>query len=170
MPSTSSENRRARSRTSRTPSGARSASGSSQTSFAGESDPFQTSHASRVPAHRSSTRPRPRRKSDSPWVNANDASQGKPRWRAGTSVRSPADEKAGNGLTRPEERHRPPRRLNGGVGRGHSRCCRAVLALAGLSGRFAYIVPTQPQLPISLNPCKLLILLEPASGLEPLTC
>ena len=61
-------------------------------------------------------------------------------------------------------------RLNGGVGRGRSRCCRAVLALAGLSGRFAYIVPTQPQLPISLNPCKLFSLLEPASGLEPLTC
>ena len=63
-----------------------------------------------------------------------------------------------------------PRRLNGGVGRGRSRCCRAVLALAGLSGRFAYIVPTQPQLPIPLNGCKLLSLLEPASGLEPLTC
>ena len=28
--------------------------------------------------------------------------------------------KAGNGLTWPEERHRPPRRLNGGVGRGRS--------------------------------------------------
>ena len=42
--------------------------------------------------------------------------------------------------------------LNGGVGRGRSRCCRAVLALAGLSGAFAYIVPTQPQLPIPLNP------------------
>ena len=51
-----------------------------------------------------------------------------------------------------------------------SRCCRAVLALAGLSGPFAYIVPTRPQSPISLYPCKLLILMEPASGLEPRTC
>ena len=67
-------------------------------------------------------------------------------------------------------RQRPPRRLNGGVGRGRSRCCRAALALAGLCGGFAYIVPTQPQLPIPLNPVSLLILLEPASGLEPLTC
>ena len=74
------------------------------------------------------------------------------------------------GQTLSKGRQRPPRRLNGGVGRGRSRCCRAVLALAGLSGRFAYIVPTQPQLPIPLNRCKLLILLEPASGLEPLTC
>ena len=57
-----------------------------------------------------------------------------------------------------------------GAGRGRSRCCRAVLALAGLSGPFAYIVPTQPQSPIALDPCKLLILMEPASGLEPLTC
>ena len=64
----------------------------------------------------------------------------------------------------------PPRRLNGGVGRGRSRCCRAVLALAGFSGLFAHIVPTQPQVLIPLNPCKLLSLLEPASGLEPLTC
>ena len=76
----------------------------------------------------------------------------------------------GDGQTRSKGRQRPPRRLNGGVGRGRSRRCRAVLALAGLSGRFAHIVPTQPQLPIPLNPCKLLILLEPASGLEPLTC
>ena len=58
-----------------------------------------------------------------------------------------------------ERRQRQPRRLNGGVGRGRSRRCRAVLALAGLSGRFAYIVPTQPQLPVPLNRCKLLILL-----------
>ena len=63
-----------------------------------------------------------------------------------------ADEKLGDGQTRSKGRQRPPRRLNGGVGRGRSRCCRAVLALAGLSGRFAYIVPTQPQLPISLKP------------------
>ena len=69
-----------------------------------------------------------------------------------------------------EGRQRQPRRLNGGVGRGRSRCCRAVLALAGLSRAFAYIVPTRLQSPIALDPCKSLILLEPASGLEPLTC
>ena len=45
-------------------------------------------------------------------------------------------------------------RLNGGVGRGRSRCCRAVLALAGLSGAFAYIVPTQPKLSIPRNPAR----------------
>ena len=76
----------------------------------------------------------------------------------------------GVGQTRSKGRQRPPRRLNGGVGRGRSRCCRAVLALAGFSGLFAHIVPTQPQVLIPLNPCKLLSLLEPASGLEPLTC
>ena len=82
---------------------------------------------------------------------------------------SAADEEMGDGQTRSKGRQRPPR-LSGGAGRGRSRCCRAVLALAGLSGPFAHIVPTRPQSPVPLNPCKLLILLEPASGLEPLTC
>ena len=85
-------------------------------------------------------------------------------------VWSAPDEEMGDGQTRSKGRQRPPGRLNGGAGRGRSRCCRAALALAGLCGGFAYIVPTQPQIAYPAKPCKLLSLLEPASGLEPLTC
>ena len=68
-----------------------------------------------------------------------------------------------------------PHRLAAGVpGRQPAaviaRRCRAVLALAGLSGAFAYTVPTRAAITCPAKPCKLLILLEPASGLEPLTC
>ena len=90
--------------------------------------------------------------------------------RADGYVRKAADEKTGEGQNRSNREATPAKRLNGGVGRGRSRCCRAALALAGLCWGFAYIVPTQPQIAYPGKPCKSLILLEPASGLEPLTC